>query len=130
MNKNEIPTNNYIGQEDKKPSLLDMNNNNNNNNKKNDNITNNIRNVKNFSRSKSILFEKKEIPSKNTLHRKSIVDELKCFNSRNSDLGNKVRKKGLDMTKCKGKSDRALIDLMKYMNSVQKNLNEKMGKMK
>ena len=131
MNKNEIPTNNYIGQEDKKPSLLDMNNNNNNNNKKNDNITNNIRNVKkNFSRSKSILFEKKEIPSKNSLHRKSIVDELKCFNSRNSDLGNKVRKKGLDMTKCKGKSDRALIDLMKYMNSVQKNLNEKMGKMK
>ena len=34
------------------------------------------------------------------------------------------------MTKCKGKSDRALIDLMKYMNSVQKNLNEKIGKIK
>ena len=40
------------------------------------------------------------------------------------------KKNDIDMTKCKGKSDRALIDLMKYMNSVQKNLNEKIGKIK
>ena len=32
------------------------------------------------------------------------------------------------MSQCKGKSDKALIDLMKYMNSVQKNLNGEVGK--
>lgn len=32
------------------------------------------------------------------------------------------------MSQCKGKSDKALIDLMKYMNSLQKNLNGEVGK--
>ena len=59
--------------------------------------------------------------------RKSIVEELKLFNNRNSDLGNKIRKKGLDMTQCKNKSDKALIDLMKYMNNAQKNLKNEIG---
>ena len=32
------------------------------------------------------------------------------------------------MSQCKGKSDKALIDLMKYMNSLQKNINGEVGK--
>ena len=31
------------------------------------------------------------------------------------------------MTQCKNKSDKALIDLMKFMNNAQKNLKEKLG---
>ena len=52
--------------------------------------------------------------------RKSIVDELRMFNQKNSYVKTKTRKKGLDMSKCKNKSDRALIDLMKYMNTMEK----------
>ena len=52
--------------------------------------------------------------------RKSIVEQLRLFNTRNYDLKKKVRKKGLDMSKCKNKSDKALIDLMKFMNNIQK----------
>ena len=31
------------------------------------------------------------------------------------------------MTQCKNKSDKALIDLMKYMNNAQKNLKNEIG---
>ncbi len=108
--ENEVSENNFINEEDKKE---------NNNNKK-------------FVRSKSLYGNNindndKNTNKKNMQHRKSIVEELKLFNNRNSDLGNKMRKKGLDMTQCKNKSDKALIDLMKFMNNAQKNLKEKLG---
>ena len=82
-----------------------------------------------FSKSKSTLLDDnnydKNIPkNKNNKFRKSIIEKLRFFNTRNSDLTKKVRKKGLDMSKCKNKSDKALIDLMKYMNGMQKKIVE------
>lgn len=120
--KKIITTNNFIHKEDKINNFLNIDF------KSKDKENNNKTKINNLTRSKSTFFEKEIIPKKNNIRRKSIVEELKCFNSRNSDLGNKVRKKGLDMSQCKGKSDKALIDLMKYMNSLQKNLNGEVGK--
>ena len=120
--KKKIATNNFIHKEDKINNFLNIDF------KSKDKENNNKTKINNLTRSKSTFFEKEIIPKKNNIRRKSIVEELKCFNSRNSDFGNKVRKKGLDMSQCKGKSDKALIDLMKYMNSVQKNLNGEVGK--
>ena len=105
----EVSKNNFIIEEDKKE---------NDNNEKDNSIL----------RSKSLYGNNKNNNNdKNMRLRKSIVEELKLFNNRNSDLGNKIRKKGLDMTQCKNKSDKALIDLMKFMNNAQKNLKEELG---
>ena len=105
----EVSKNNFIIEEDKKE---------NDNNEKDNSIL----------RSKSLYGNNKNNNNdKNMRFRKSIVEELKLFNNRNSDLGNKIRKKGLDMTQCKNKSDKALIDLMKFMNNAQKNLKEELG---
>ena len=105
----EVSKNNFIIEEDKKE---------NDNNEKDNSIL----------RSKSLYGNNKNNNTdKNMRFRKSIVEELKLFNNRNSDLGNKIRKKGLDMTQCKNKSDKALIDLMKFMNNAQKNLKEELG---
>ena len=112
--ESEISKNNYINDEDKKEKEKE---NENENNEKNDSIL----------RSKSLYGSNKSNNNKKVKIRKSIVEELKLFNNRNSDLGNKIRKKGLDMTQCKNKSDKALIDLMKYMNNAQKNLKNEIG---
>ena len=112
---NDITKNNYIQKEDKKSIVRKA--------------IDNIKPLNIFSKSKSTLFDDnnydKNIPkNKNNKFRKSIIEKLRFFNTRNSDLTKKVRKKGLDMSKCKNKSDKALIDLMKYMNGMQKKIVE------
>ena len=61
------------------------------------------------------------ILKKKNLLKKNIVEKLKIFYKRNSDLKDKIRKKGLDMSQCKNKSDKALVNLMRYMNNIHKN---------
>ena len=77
-----------------------------------------------YSKSKSIIDEETKEDEgsikKKKLLKKSIVEELKIFYKRNSDLKDKIRKKGLDMSQCKNKSDKALVNLMRYMNNIQK----------
>ena len=107
----DVGKNNYIKEEDKKKIVKKA--------------IDNVKPLIIFSKSKSTLFDDKMnnnnvTKNKNNKMRKSIVERLKLFNTRNSDLTKKVRKKGLDMSKCKNKSDKALIDLMKYMNGLQK----------
>ena len=107
----DVGKNNYIKEEDKKKIVKKA--------------IDNVKPLIIFSKSKSTLFDDKMnnnnvTKNKNNIMRKSIVERLKLFNTRNSDLTKKVRKKGLDMSKCKNKSDKALIDLMKYMNGLQK----------
>ncbi len=107
----DVVKNNYIKEEDKKKIVKKA--------------IDNVKPLIIFSKSKSTLFDDKMnnnnvTKNKNNKMRKSIVERLKLFNTRNSDLTKKVRKKGLDMSKCKNKSDKALIDLMKYMNGLQK----------
>ena len=111
INNKKVIKNNYINEEKKKEII--------------NNAINNIKPLNLYSKSKSIIdteTNEDEISiKKNKTHlRKTIVDELRIFNQKNSDVKAKTRRKGLDMSKCKNKSDRALIDLMKYMNTMEK----------
>ena len=110
INKNVIK-NNYVNEEDKKEIIKKA--------------SSEIQPLSLYSKSKSIIDEETKedegnIKKKNLL-KKNIVEKLKIFYKRNSDLKDKIRKKGLDMSQCKNKSDKALVNLMRYMNNIQKN---------